>query len=105
MSTSPLPHPAVLAQAPIGEPLDIRQLITVLIKHYGVHEGLYDLFLEYRMGFGLSGPSPSDLLPSAMVGLARLSITRVAQLGPLTVDASKVNPRAKRARRRSKLPE
>lgn len=98
MSTNSLQTPKPLP-VPVGQPLDIRQLTTTLIKHYDVHEGLYDLFLEYRMGFGVFGSSPTDMLPSAILGLSKLSITKVTQLGPLTVDASEVNPPKKRSTR------
>lgn len=102
MSTNPLP---ASKPVPAGEPLDIKQLTAALIKHYNIHEGLYDLFLEYRMGFGVFGPSPTDILPSAILGLSKLSITRVAQLGPLTVDASEVNPVKRRPAQRRTTPK
>lgn len=102
MSTNPSPPSRPV---PVGEPLGIKQLTTTLIKHYNVHEGLYDLFLEYRMGFGVSGPSPTDILPSAIVSLSKLSITKAAQLGPLTVDASEVNPAKRRSTRKRAAPK
>jgi hypothetical protein len=72
--------------------LDIRELTAALVKHYGLHEGLYDLYLEYQFAFGNFGPSASQVVPSAVVGLSKLGVTKVAQTGPLTVDASEVNP-------------
>lgn len=97
---------------PYGEPLDTKGLITVLVKHYGVHEGLFDLFLEYQMAFGTFGPSPELQVPGAVVGISKLGLTRVNVMGPLTVDAGVVNPepaqqlatptRSESVRRRSK---
>lgn len=90
MSTS---DPAqVQPPVPVGTPLGIRELTAALVRHYDLHEGLYDLFLEYQFAFGNFGPSPSEVVPSAVVGLSKLSVTRVTQTGPLTVDAAEVNP-------------
>lgn len=83
---------------PVGTPLEIRELTAVLVKHYGLHDGLYDLYLEYQMAFGNFGPSASQLVPSALVGLSKLGVTKVTQTGPLTVDASEVNPAQTTAR-------
>lgn len=90
MSTS-APAPAV-PPVPEGVPLGIKEVTAALVKYYGLHEGLYDLFLEYQFAFGNMGPTPSQVFPSAVMGLSRLGVTRVAQEGPLTVDAAQVNP-------------
>lgn len=82
----------VHAPTPVGAPLGIKELTAALIKHYGLHEGLYDLYLEYQFAFGNLGPSPSEVVPSAVVGLSKLGVTKVAQTGPLTVDAAEANP-------------
>ena len=91
MSTdAPVPIPTPV---PVGTPLGIKEVTAALIKHYDLHEGLYDLYLEYQLAFGNFGPVPSQVVPSAVVGVSKLSVTKVAQNGPLTVDASEVNPR------------
>lgn len=77
---------------PVGNPLGIKELTAALVKHYDLHEGLYDLYLEYQFAFGNFGPSASQVVPSAVVGLSKLGVTKVTQTGPLTVDASEVNP-------------
>ena len=85
--------PVVIASpVPVGTPLGIKELTAALVKHYDLHEGLYDLYLEYQFAFGNFGPSASQLVPSAVVGLSKLGVTKVTQTGPLTVDASEVNP-------------
>lgn len=77
---------------PAKPPLDIKEVTEVLVKHYGLHEGLYDLYLEYRLGFGNVGLSQDDLLPSAVVGIYKLGVTQVSAMGPMTVDVAKANP-------------
>lgn len=90
MSTS-VPVPGQSPE-PVGTPLGIRELTAALVKHYGLHEGLYDLYLEYQFAFGNFGPSPGAVVPSAVFGISKMGVTKVTQTGPLTVDASEVNP-------------
>ena len=82
----------IQSPVPVGTPLGIKELTAALVRHYGLHEGLYDLFLEYQFAFGNFGPNALQVVPSAVVGLSKLSVTKVTQTGPLTVDASEVNP-------------
>ncbi|AGX88413.1 hypothetical protein Cenrod_2354 [Candidatus Symbiobacter mobilis CR] len=73
----------------------MKEVAELLVKKYGLHEGLYDLLLEYQFAFGNFGPTPAQITPGAMIGLAKLGLTRVDKLGPLTVNAAQVNPAAK----------
>ena len=84
----------VPSPVPAGDPLSIKEITALLIRHYGVHEGLFDLYLEYRMAFGAFGPTPEEVLPSTILGVSHLSITKSEKLGPLTVDAGLVNPKS-----------
>lgn len=83
---------------PAGDPLSIKEITALLIRHYGIHEGLFDLYLEYRMAFGAFGPNPEEVLPSTILGVSQLSITKADKAGPLTVDAAVANPRKAKAR-------
>lgn len=72
--------------------LPMNDVATMLVKHFGYHEGLYDLAFEFQIAVGRIGPTPANLLPGAMLGIARLGLARAEVLNPGTVDASKVNP-------------
>jgi hypothetical protein len=72
----------------------MKEVTELLIKHYGFHEGMFDLLLEYQFGVGAFGPDPESVTPGAMIGISKLGLARAIQLGPLTVDASVVNPAA-----------
>jgi len=98
MSTESLTPPQ--APVPVATPLSMKEVAELLVKQYGLHEGLYDLLLEYQFAFGNFGPTPAQITPGAMIGLAKLGLTRVEKVGPLTVDAAQVNPAIK-ARTRS----
>ena len=82
----------IQSPVPVGTPLGIKDLTAALVRHYGLHEGLYDLYLEYQFAVGNFGPSATQVVPSTVLGLTKLGVTRVTQTGPLTVDASEVNP-------------
>ncbi len=74
----------------------ISELASVLVKHAGYHEGLYDVTLHLNMAVGQIGPSQDKLLPGAMFGVAGVGLNRVSVKGENTVDAAIVNPAKKR---------
>ena len=94
----------VLGQPPVaaGTPLTMKEVAALLIKHYDFHEGKFDLLLEYQFGAGAFGPTPETVNPGVMIGIAKLGLTPSAQPGPLTVDASEVNPMPPARRKKAK---
>lgn len=96
MSTDPV----VLGHlTPVDPPLTARDLAVVLVKHYGLKEGAYDLMIEYQLGTGAVGPDKEHLLPGVMIGMSRVGLVRSTKPGPTTVDAVEVNPIAKARKR------
>ena len=95
-------EPPVLAQPPVptGKPLTMKEVAALLVKHYALHEGKFDLLVEYQFGAGAFGPTPESVNPGVMIGIAKLGLTQSAQPGPLTVDAAEVNPPPTRSRRK-----
>lgn len=77
---------------PVEPPLSMRDLTTVLIKHYGIHEGRYDLLIEFQIGMGAVGPDPASLIPGAMIGVSKVGLMPAKVNGPTSVDAALVNP-------------
>lgn len=90
----------IQAAVPAAPPLAIKELVALLIKHHGFHEGQFDLLLEYQFGVGAFGPSPAEINPGVMIGIAKLGLTRSVKPGPLTVNAADVNPEPKRKKRK-----
>lgn len=80
--------------API-EPLTLRELTKLLIKHHGVREGLFETAIEFKFALGQVGPTPDDALPGAMLGVSRIGLVAADKTGPATVDAAEVNPARK----------
>ncbi|CEN56454.1 hypothetical protein [Candidatus Methylopumilus turicensis] len=75
--------------------LTIKELTELLIKTNGIHEGKFELSVEFQIGVGGVGPSPEMVVPGAMVGVNRVGLTQSIVEGPNTVDASLVNPKSK----------
>lgn len=85
---------------PVEAPLSMRDLAGVLVKHYDLHEGHFDLLVEFQIGMGAVGPDPSALTPGAMIGVSRIGLMPSRADGPTTVDAAIVNP-AKKSRKKT----
>lgn len=77
---------------PSAAPLDLKDVTALLVKHYGLHEGLYDIAFELQMGVGRFALEPGTSLPGAVFGIRSISLMRATEAGPATVDAAEVNP-------------
>ncbi|MDD5241592.1 MAG: hypothetical protein PHG47_07720 [Sulfuricella sp.] len=71
---------------------ELREITELLIKHHGLHEGLYDLALEFQIAVGAVGPDPSSIVPGAMIGVRRIGLVNTDKEGPSTVNAAEANP-------------
>lgn len=80
------------------------ELAEILVKHQELHEGLYNLSLQFQIAVGAVGPTPELISPGAMIGISRigLSKTEKEKANIHTVDAAKVNPGPKKKARKSK---
>jgi hypothetical protein len=78
---------------PVAEPLAMRELAAVLVRHYGLTEGLYTLLVEFNVGVGPVGPNKDNLSPGAMIGVSKIGLIAAAEPGPSTVDAAEANPK------------
>ena len=85
---------------PVEAPLSLRDLAGVLVKHYDLHEGHFDLLVEFQIGMGAVGPDPTALTPGAMIGVSRIGLMPSKTDGHTTVDAAIVNP-AKKSRKKT----
>jgi hypothetical protein len=82
----------------MGDPLLItfsyKELATVLIKHQGLHEGLWNVFVQPGLlpGHIKTGPSEEDVVPGVIVPLVKIGLQKQDKATPLSVDAAEVNP-------------
>jgi hypothetical protein len=79
--------------------LNHKELLELLIKHTGVHEGKWQLLFGLNMATGIMGPTPEQTFPGVMVTIPNVGIQRVASEMPLdkpgvvVIDAAEVNPK------------
>lgn len=75
-----------------------RELVEVLIKHLGYHDGIWQLSVE----FGLSAiniqatnaqTGESHLSPAAFLPINKIGLMKVDAENDIAVDAAKVNPK------------
>lgn len=92
-----------LAETQPENSLSLDELTAVLVRHFDIHEGFYDLAVQFRVGTGAFGPDQDQLLPGAAITVARVGLNEVPKLGPKSIDAAKINPKS-RARAQKKAP-
>ncbi len=89
---------------PIRPPLSPRELAIALVKYYDLHEGHFDLMLEFQIGIGPVGPNRESLSPGASIGVTRFGLTPSVNPGEQTVNAAEINPAPKKARSKPAAP-
>lgn len=87
-----MPNPTEQIKSRPTVVLSLRDLAELLIKHRGLHEGLYNLAFQFQIAVGAVGPSPEAAVPGAMLGVSGVGLEKVDQAGPHTVDAAVINP-------------
>lgn len=81
----------------------MRELAEVLIRHHGLHEGIYDTAIEFQFALGQVGPDPQKPMPGAMLGVSRIGLVKVNNAGPQSVDAAKGKPVEEISRKTKRL--
>lgn len=80
------------------------ELTEILVKSQDLHDGLYNLSVQFQIAVGAVGPSPDLIGPGAMFGVSRigLSKTEESKRNIHTVNAAEVNPASKKRPRKTK---
>ena len=83
-----------------------KETVELMLKHQDIHEGIWGLFIKFGLRAANIGPSPSDMMPSAIIPVLEIGLQRGKEEGNLFVDAAKVNPerRVVKARPRRRIP-
>ena len=81
---------------PVGPPLvgravPLKELAALLVKHFDLHEGLYDAAITLQIGVGAMGP-PNAQMPGASIAVTAVGLAKTNVAGANTVDAAIVNP-------------
>lgn len=68
------------------------EVVEALIKQQGLHEGIWQLYVEFGIGAVNTGQDESTLNPTAVVPVLKLGLTKASHKSNLTADAAEVNP-------------
>jgi hypothetical protein len=75
-----------------------KELVELLIKKQGLHEGIWGLNVNFGMQATNMGPNDSDLKPAAIIGILGIGLQKMDKETSLSLDAAKVNPRPRGSR-------
>jgi hypothetical protein len=72
-----------------------RDMLEMLIKKAGVHEGRWTISVTFNFAAVFAGPSPEQTAPGAMIYIQQIGIASAVPGTPghLILDAAIVNPR------------
>jgi hypothetical protein len=71
---------------------DFKELVVALIKKQDLHEGIWQLYVEFGIAAANIQTGDNEVSPSAIVPIKKIGLTKVNSEGPIAIDASKVNP-------------
>lgn len=70
---------------------DYKEVAEALIKHQGIHEGLWHIAIEF--GFLAHNiKTPNGFAPAAILPVQKIGLVRTPDASNMTVDAAEVNP-------------
>ena len=71
-----------------------QEVLEVLIKKAGLHEGKWQLIMSFGLAAANMGPSESEIVPGAAVAVTSIGLQKAMPESPaaLTADAAVVNP-------------
>lgn len=80
----------------MGEPTQISfkhtEIVEMLIKKQGIHEGVWGLFVRFGFNATNVGPTEGDLMPAAILGVIEIGLQKFEKESNISLDAGKINP-------------
>lgn len=70
-----------------------RELVEILVKQQGLHEGIWGLYVRFGLGASNVGESPAQLQPAAIIPVVEIGLQKFDRETGISVDAAKVNPK------------
>ena len=72
-----------------------KEVVTALLKEQGIHEGIWQLIVNFSLGAAFVGPTDGEMNPAAIAMVNQVGIQKTDKVTHVSVDAAEVNPRAK----------
>lgn len=76
----------------VNQLIPLKDLATILIRHYGYHEGFYEVGVQFNIAVGSVGPDATQIAPGAVLTVGGIGLSKCSPSSPLGIDASVVNP-------------
>jgi len=73
-----------------------KEMVETLIKKQAIHEGHWCIYAKFGIQAANVGVGGTEPVPTALVPILELGIQRRNESDSMTVDASKVNPPARK---------
>ena len=82
----------------------LNEVAEALVRYHGIHEGIWGIAVKFGIqGINIgSKPSGGDLMPAAIVPILNISLQKFDELNNLSVDASVVNPKKGKPKKKPK---
>lgn len=74
------------------------EVAEALIKQANIHEGRWQVVLQFGLGVANMGPNQQEVVPGAAIAVQSIGLAKAVPDSPesLVVDAAKVNPPSKK---------
>jgi hypothetical protein len=70
-----------------------KEVVEALIRNNDLHEGLWQLYVEFGLSAANVGPAPGqDVNPAAIIPIVKLGLQKVNEPSNIAADAAMVNP-------------
>jgi len=69
-----------------------KEVVEALIKHHGLHDGVWGLFVRFGISAMNVGTSEADLMPAAVIPVVEIGLQKFENENNIAVDAGRVNP-------------
>lgn len=73
-------------------------LVALLIKEFGIHDGIWTLAVELQFGALTAGADEQSLYPTGLVSVKSIGLSPGSKENNISIDASRVNPKPKKAK-------
>ena len=70
-----------------------KELAELLVRDRGITQGHWGVYVKFGLQAGNVGPTPTDIMPAAVVPILELGIQRFDEPNALTIDAAKLEPK------------
>jgi hypothetical protein len=70
-----------------------KEVAKALVKEANIHDGFWQIYVEFAISAANIAIGPDQFSPAAIVPITKIGLMKMEQEAPLTIDASRVNPK------------